>query len=96
MNRRDFDDYKIKVQKDFQENQFPLLVATKAFGMGVNKTNIRYTMHYGIPGSMESLPRGRTSGARWKDCWCYVLLSKETIAREDLDKLFDLRLLWTW
>ncbi|GAI38527.1 unnamed protein product, partial [marine sediment metagenome] len=38
----------------FKKNQIPLLIATKAFGMGIDKANIRYTIHLGIPPSIES------------------------------------------
>ena len=50
-----FDAYKQQVQYDFKANKFRLLTATKAFGMGVNKGNVAYTIHFGIPGSMEAL-----------------------------------------
>lgn len=40
--------------RDFRENEAPLLVSTKAFGMGIDKPNIRYVMHYGMPGSIEA------------------------------------------
>lgn len=49
-----FDDYKSKSASGFKRNQFPVLVATKAFGMGIDKPNIRYTVHIGFPGSIES------------------------------------------
>ena len=52
---QNFEAYKQQVQKDFKENKFRLLTATKAFGMGINKANISYTIHYGIPASMEAL-----------------------------------------
>lgn len=39
---------------NFRRNRVPLLVATKAFGMGIDKPNIRYTIHYCIPPSIES------------------------------------------
>ena len=55
MSSEQFNEYKLKVQNDFKNNEFSLLAATKAFGMGINKGNIFYTFHYGIPGSMESL-----------------------------------------
>jgi ATP-dependent DNA helicase RecQ len=38
----------------FKQNAVPLLVATKAFGMGIDKPNIRYTVHAGIPDSVEA------------------------------------------
>ena len=38
----------------FKENEIGLLVSTKAFGMGIDKPNIRYVIHFGLPGSIES------------------------------------------
>ena len=43
-----------KNARDFKENRASLMVATKAFGMGIDKPNIRYTVHYGIPNSIEA------------------------------------------
>lgn len=45
---------KAKNQRDFKENKTPLIVATKAFGMGIDKPNIRYTIHYSMPTSLEA------------------------------------------
>ena len=89
MRKKEFDNYKIKTQQEFHKNNFPLLVATKAFGMGVNKKNIRYTIHYGIPGSMESLYQeaGR-AGRDGKISQCYVVFSPEVISKEELDIVF--------
>ena len=91
MKEQDFDKYKMKVQKGFQNNEFPLLVATKAFGMGINKKNIRYTIHYGIPGSLESLYQeaGR-AGRDGEQSNCYVLYTKERMPKEELEVLFNL------
>ena len=38
----------------FREGDMPALATTKAFGMGIDIPNIRYTVHFGIPGSIES------------------------------------------
>ena len=46
--------YKKSIQKEFKENKIQEIVATKAFGMGIDKPNIRYTIHYGLPQSVES------------------------------------------
>ncbi|AHM63230.1 hypothetical protein D770_24925 [Flammeovirgaceae bacterium 311] len=83
----DFEKYKINVQDEFKANKFSLLTATKAFGMGINKKNIRYTIHYGVPASMESLYQeaGR-AGRDKRDAKCYVLLSEE---KTDLSTIFD-------
>ena len=40
--------------QQFKDNDLPVLVATKSFGMGIDKPNIRWVVHYGIPGSIES------------------------------------------
>lgn len=41
-------------QNDFLRNKSNLMLATKAFGMGIDKPNIRYTVHYSFPNSVES------------------------------------------
>lgn len=42
------------VQDDFMSGRLPWVAATCAFGMGVDKSDIRYVIHYAIPGSVES------------------------------------------
>jgi ATP-dependent DNA helicase RecQ len=79
-----FEEYKKAVQIDFKKNKFTLLAATKAFGMGVNKGNIHYTIHYGIPGSMESLYQEAGRAGRDKAIFknirakCMVLFTKSS------------------
>ncbi len=43
-----------RVQEGFMRNRCPLVLATNAFGMGIDKEDIRYVLHAEIPGSMES------------------------------------------
>ena len=50
-----FEMYKERVQNLFKSNKLAAIAATKSFGMGVNKPNIRTTIHYGLPGSIEAL-----------------------------------------
>ena len=82
MSSDKFDQYKRQIQDGFKKNEFSLLTATKAFGMGINKGNIHYTVHFGIPGSMESLyqeaGRAGRDKPRFRDkkAQCYVLLSR--------------------
>lgn len=42
------------LQTQFQNNQLQLLVATNAFGMGINKPDIRFVIHYDLPDNLES------------------------------------------
>jgi ATP-dependent DNA helicase RecQ len=42
------------VQDMFLDGQIRIIVATKAFGMGVDKSDIRYVIHYQVPGDLES------------------------------------------
>ncbi|OUJ69948.1 DEAD/DEAH box helicase [Hymenobacter crusticola] len=43
-----------KMQTQFVNSELNVMVATKAFGMGIDKPNVRFTVHYGYPGSIES------------------------------------------
>jgi ATP-dependent DNA helicase RecQ len=69
----------------FKGNKVPLLVATKAFGMGIDKPNIRYTVHHGMPSSLESFYQeaGRAGRDR-KPALCTVLFSEFDPGRSDL------------
>ena len=43
-----------RVQEGFMRNRCPLVLATNAFGMGIDKEDIRFVLHAEMPGSMES------------------------------------------
>jgi len=48
-----WNDVKSKVQKDFKDDKVPILICTHAFGMGIDKPNIRFTVHAMLPRSIE-------------------------------------------
>lgn len=43
-----------EMQEAFLYDRLQLIVATNAFGMGINKSNVRFVIHYQIPGSLEA------------------------------------------
>ena len=54
MDIQAWEELKRTTAADFVEGRLPLLVATKAFGMGIDKPDIRFTVHLGYPASIES------------------------------------------
>lgn len=78
---------------DFKKNKLNLLVATKAFGMGIDKENIRYVIHNGIPSSFEAYYQeaGRAGRDR-KKSECILLFSSldETLNETLLDPALTL------
>jgi ATP-dependent DNA helicase RecQ len=65
---------KDEVQDDFLKNKVNLIVATNAFGMGINKTNINFIVHYQISANLENYYQeiGR-AGRDHTEANCYLL-----------------------
>jgi ATP-dependent DNA helicase RecQ len=43
-----------KVQEEFMRGDVEIIVATVAFGMGIDKADLRFVLHYNLPGSLEA------------------------------------------
>jgi ATP-dependent DNA helicase RecQ len=79
-----WNDIKRGVAHGFKRNKTSLMVATSAFGMGIDKPNVRYTIHMGIPTSIESFYQeaGR-AGRDGNDSLCYIIASNDDRIRTD-------------
>jgi ATP-dependent DNA helicase RecQ len=67
-------------QDKFINNELNLMVATKAFGMGIDKENIRCTIHVNYPGSIESyVQEAGRAGRDRKLALSYILFNEQKI-----------------
>ncbi|KOB76190.1 Rothmund-thomson syndrome DNA helicase recq4 [Operophtera brumata] len=74
-----------KIQKHFMDGTLRVIVATVAFGMGINKSDIRCIIHYNMPSSFESYVQevGR-AGRDSKPANCHVFINNSS---HDVDEL---------
>lgn len=76
------DNEKEKFQEDFLFERTNIIIATNAFGMGIDKSNVRYIIHSTIPKNLESyyqeIGRGGRDGEK---CGCYLFYNRLDIKR---------------
>lgn len=76
---------KVENQNLFMENKVQVIVATTAFGMGVDKSDVKLVVHYNISDSLENYVQeaGRAGRDQSLQAECYILFNNS-----DLDKHF--------
>jgi len=87
----EYSKYKERIQDEFMNDEIDVLVATKAFGMGIDKGNIRETVHFGIPNSLESFYQEAGRAGRDKNkARCTILYSPDQLDDKQMQKIFGL------
>jgi ATP-dependent DNA helicase RecQ len=79
----------IQAQEDFINNKLNLLISTKAFGMGIDKPNIRFTFHVNYPSSIESFVQEAGRAGRDREpAKSFILFNDEHIKKGE--KTFEI------
>ncbi len=84
MNKSERDDMQSRFMASRTQRHGLVMVATNAFGLGVDKADIRYVLHYHVPGSLEQYAQEAGRGGRdGLPARCVLLFSPDDVAIQE-------------
>ncbi len=85
-----FRNEKKKIQDDFIRGEINLIIATKAFGMWIDKANVRYVIHYDLPSNIEDYTQEIWRAWRdWKISRNIIFYNKKEVDKRVKQLNFD-------
>ncbi len=85
MSDREWNAEKQRLQLDFKRGTKPILVCTHAFGMGIDKPDVRFTIHAMLPRSLEEFyQQAGRAGRDQKTSRCIVIFTDDDPERSDV------------
>ena len=78
------DDLRVSIHEQFSQDRIRILVATNAFGMGIDKPDVRLVVHYDVPGSLEAYYQeaGR-AGRDGGHAQCVLLFQQSDVSTQE-------------